>query len=214
MIESRVEGWQPETVALQRVPRMALLDHVGSSHYTPFSFAREVEAFGASRRVPRDVAARIAAHLPLPLVFSHAWMPILEQSPYIPEIYNLLFALDEIASDVFNATHNFDPTYADPEWGLRSGQHTGKDHWIIPLLKYLGFDGKEAPLSKFFPKSVTETIMMAETIFGATWVTRAVYVTQGDETDDELERLIDQGIEPVIADNSGAAPAADEEVPE
>lgn len=169
---------------LVHLPRYGLLDHVGSVHYTPASFARECAARGPSRAVPRSMAANVAKLLKhfaaLPIIFTHSDVPLVNPDAHHDLIQDLCFAPGEA---------QLNPTWWYKGWGLHKGKQAGKDHWAVDLMDVL--DRKE------LPADYGADIVFAEQVFGVSWITSSVYVTRGDETPDNLSAYIEDGIEPV-----------------
>jgi hypothetical protein len=102
--------------ALKNLPRLALLDHVGSKFYTPYEFAQEVFTHGPSRRIPEQVAAQIAQYTPMPIVFTHSDIPLFKDDGHYDE------------------NHDIACSWQNPKWGLYVGMESGADHWVIDRL--------------------------------------------------------------------------------
>jgi hypothetical protein len=105
-------NWLP---SLYNLPEMAILDHVGSNNYTPWSFAQEVFTYGVSRRITPDLARRIGKDFGanIPILFTHSQMPFM--ADYDPSIHY--------------------PTFADEKWGIYLGDKNGSDHPMIPIIR-------------------------------------------------------------------------------
>ncbi len=186
----------PDDSPLTKLPPFAVIDHVGSEFYTPYSFARECVECGPSRRIPANVAKAIAPYTPIPIVFTHSWLPITDAGT----VNDLLAWADPrlIGDDNLH----FSPTYERPSWGIRKGDYYGGDHWIIPVLRRMheASGEQEVHLTKLMPTEIVEQTLTAEQIFGISWLTRVIRVVTGEEDDAELENLLKSGIEPVIAE--------------
>jgi hypothetical protein len=182
---------------LVRVPAMAILDHVGSNHYTPSAFAAETAAFGPSRRIPRDIAKIIASHTPIPIVFTHSWMPVVDGNYLTPLM--VWAGADEATREWYT----YAPTFEGKSWGLYSGDQNGGTHWGRGVLQKLheAGKGKEEFLFKLMPQELAENVLTVEQIFGISWITRCVYIADGTESDAELGDLWNDGIEPVRKDD-------------
>jgi hypothetical protein len=195
----------PEVAALLlELPRAAVLDHVGSQHYTPHQFAEECRQHGPSRRVNPDIAAQIAPFLPLPIIFTHSDMPIIENYPGLDDVLEW--------QGYPAGTYQCEPTFFDPAWGLRvkrdSGTKTqpynGEKHWAVGTLKALHqcYSGKK--LNKgLIPEAPRSAIGLHEATFGVSWLTRATYVVRGDESVEQLDEYRNRGIEPMIPEDIG-----------
>lgn len=181
---------ETEPEALRRLPRISLIDHVGSQHYTPYEFVLEAKAYGVSRRIPQKIGAKIAKHTPIPIVFTHSDMPIVNQA-VVSDLYQ--HAMSQVGS-VFSE-HQFRPTYENPKWGIWAGDFDGEDHWLVPVLHHLS--KAKGHLTTKVSANVAEQMMFAEQALGISWITSVVYITTGQETPSELDELYETGIEPV-----------------
>ena len=188
----------PEQAPLRNLPRMALLDHVGSSHYTPWQFSREVLNFGPSRRIPPQIARIIAKHCPLPIVFTHSWLPMVDFS-FQKALFDWALRGDFRIGD----SHHTSPTHSlhHPNWGLLRESYHGGEHWLIPILHAMSklSNDKVCHLTKIMPSELLENTFLHEQIFGISWITSVVYVTQEGDTDETLHDYFQNGIEPVRA---------------
>lgn len=192
--ELTIEFPRYEDDPLANLPKLALLDHVGSSYYTPFSFFSEVLREGTSRRIPQHVAKQIAPLCPIPILFSHSWLPLMDKT-----IVEDVIEWSNPSRDL-HTTLQYEPTFEQTGWGIYRDKGIGKDHWIIPTLEAMNriADGKsDVHLTKIFPSIIAENTLITEQIFGISWITRAVYITTGDETPEDITRLYEDGIEPV-----------------
>lgn len=181
--------------ALQSLPTVAVLDHVGRD-YTPYSFAMECQARGPNRRITADAARIIATLAPVPVIFTHAWMPLPDEGLAV-QWYDTAIGLNYGNP---NRPARLGPVFDDPNWGVRSIDGRGADHWSIPVLHMLSdmAEGRPKPLSAFLQPPASSTYL-AEQAFGISWFTGSIYVTQGTETPDELQAIRMSGIEPVVA---------------
>lgn len=175
---------------LAHLPAFSLIDHVGSSYYTPWSFYQETEEHGPSRRVPEDFAATIARYTPLPILFTHSWLPVVDKA-----IRKQLCAWGEVP-----AIAHFTPTYLHPDWGIRADSaYQGDEHWIINVLRRMAMDGdnRAVHLSKIMPPELVNDTLISEQAFGISWIVRVLYVAKPTDTPERLEELLGKGIEPV-----------------
>jgi hypothetical protein len=183
-----------ESEPLAKLPPLALIDHVGSEHYTPYSFYRECATHGPSRRIPPRIAKAIAQHTPMPIVFTHSWLPVAD-TKVVPDL--LAWAGIKPETD---ATAYIGATWQREGWGIRSKDtYSGYDHWIIPVLHEMheSSGGKEKHLTKIMPPALAENTLLAEQVYGISWISRVVYIASEDDTDETLEDILNQGIEPV-----------------
>ena len=185
---------------LAKLPAYALLDHIGSEYYTPWSFMLECSQHGPSRRIPQNIANAIAKHCPIPIVFTHTWLPVVDEH-YWADLCQWT------APGVAPALWTTEPTYEVTEWGIRRDDwHGGLDrngliHWIIPTLRQMheAGGGKEKHLSQIMPAELAENTLLSEQIYGISWITRCVYIASENDNDQTLEELMQAGIEPVRA---------------
>ncbi len=176
------------TDVLGRLPAFALLDHIGASFYTPWSFASEVKRLGPSRRVPEAMAATIARHLPMPILFTHSWMPVVD-SGYQDELMKWAGA---VGSWDISMTHDH------PEWGVYAADRNhGEGHWLVPVLTALHRQCEGYKLIGNLPAELAENTLLNEQAFGISWITNVCYIVTGEEDEQTLERLLERGIEPV-----------------
>jgi len=176
----------------ERLPVVAVIDHIGADNYTPWSFAQECRDMGPSRRIPENVAKVIAQHCPMPILFTHSDMPLVDER-----------VLDEVSrwADV-PAGAAFEPAPFAPRWGLNRNDYRGDDHWIIPVLEQLHRSKATANnLIKHLPAPVAENILFAEQLLGISWITRCVYIAPEGESEERLQDIFNSGIEPVRLDN-------------
>lgn len=176
---------------LRNLPSVALLDHVGSAFYTPFSFYKECAAHGPSRRIPEDIAKVIAKHCPLPILFTHDWLPIADKVIVEP-LLQWAGANPEYKV--------YDPTPFDADWGITVREtYNGRDHWAISLMQKMDEvgKGKQRHLSKIMSAELLNDTLIAEQVYGVSWITRCVYIAKDGDTDETLEAMFSLGIEPV-----------------
>lgn len=186
----------PEVEALLlALPRAAVLDHVGSANYNPYQFAEECHEYGPSRRINPDIAAQIAPYLPLPILFTHSDMPMIDS----------YHGLDPLLTwqGYPEGSYQCEPSFFDPAWGIRSKREAdtkdGSEHWIVGTLRAFNercYQGKKLNKSAI-PDALRKTISLHEAIFGVSWLTRATYVISGTESEEQLDEYRKRGIEPV-----------------
>lgn len=175
---------------LQRLPKVALVDHVGRNHYTPWQFAEETIRLGANRRIPAQIAAQIAHFTPIPILFTHQDMPLVDPDSFA-DLYNML--------SFEGATTDTGQTYLNDHWGIYAGDDHGDNHWLVSLLKTL-HEGQGKHLTEVVPPQVAENLLFTEGAFGISWILRVNYVVTEQESKEELAALIQRGIQPVQAD--------------
>lgn len=181
---------------LAKLGSKALIDRVGSSFYTPWQFAKEIEAFGPSRRVTLDEAKQIADAIQanggmLPILFVHGAMPLVEAA------WRDAFA-EWAGSD---PAARFAPTPERPDFGIGKGDYNGRDHWLVQVLASIHVRAnathKKRCSAAFLPGELSRQVMMFDQLFGISFVSDTVYVMKGDEDKSYLKHISRAGIEPV-----------------
>lgn len=165
--------------------RMALLDHVGEM-YSPISFANEIEKQGPSRRVPEAFAADIARHLPLPIIFTHNKVPLVDES-----VQDDMLAM----SQDFSVPYWHGMSYRQRDWGIASGRWGGHSHWLVPIMRAL--DKNKQDLLQTFGAGIAENALFIERPFGISWMTMATYVARPNDSADRLVDIANHGIIPM-----------------
>ena len=117
-------------------------DHVGATHYSAHSFAKETKELGPSRKISRDTAIQynemMAKYGPLPIMFTHKRVPLFRS------IYEQEKALDHVqdtSSEEINwGEKNHNATWLDDKWGqyAEKRQTTGQDHYMVQVLGMIG----------------------------------------------------------------------------
>lgn len=182
---------------LRRLPPLALLDHIGSEFYTPWSFYAECSMHGPSRRIPEHMARTIAAHTPIPIVFTHSALPVAD-----PLAVNDLIAWALDGSVFPRSVLLRSPTYLEPEWGLWRGAYDGGNHWVVTALNKLAALGNHKKhLTEVLPAALAEQTLMCEQVYGISWISRCIYVAAESDTEERLEDIFNKGIEPVKAED-------------
>lgn len=178
---------------LARIPRMALLDHIGSEYYTPDSFAEEVQSRGPNRRITEDIAKAIAGATPIPILFTHSGMPLVD----VDYREDLLKWADDWGHKV--TPRNFEPTPYQEDFGLTIGSYSGNDHWLHAVLgkMHQAGNGKEVPLRKIMGGALLKNTSVVEQTLGISWITSAIYVAPPEADPGKLDELASTGIEPV-----------------
>jgi hypothetical protein len=166
--------------ALQRLPRLALLDHVGSRYYSPWTFAQELQRLGPSRHIPPMIAKGIAKHLPVPIFFTHSAMPFFHDAAHRDA-----FVTEILEDDAANAQTQ--PTWERPRWGLYAQDDHGEGHMLTRVLEHCHTAKDQYDLDHH------------EAVFCASWITGVVYVLQDDE-ETLPSHLSGSGIRAVRAD--------------
>ena len=163
-----------------RCGELSLMDHVGSSFYSPWSFAFEVMKYGPSRRVPPAIAKIVACKLPVPIVFAHSDMPLFE---HLESRDNALTAAKATASSFNWGDVQFKPTWMDDGWGLFvKHKNYGNLHYMSLLLEAMSLSGEvenEAGMVQL--QEIVAEQNCYEQPFGASWVTKVTYCLQDDD---------------------------------
>lgn len=116
-----------------KLGKRGLIDHVGSEHYSPTQFINELVTYGPNRRVRPDVARQLAPYLPVVVVFTHSDIPVFRNTAEIETALDLC----QQAFDLFDPDdQHLGANWKRPAWGCyaASGQQTGSDHFMLPLL--------------------------------------------------------------------------------
>lgn len=171
------------------VPTHGVGDHVGSNNYSAYTFARETQWHGPSRRVPEAVAAAqalyIYEHGPIPVLFTHSRIPVFRSEAEMEEamgwacdLYNTDFAQYRVG----------EASWRRDNWGLwaRKGQNTGDDHYLIPILQVIStmdITWRSRSDMKIWQEArdFFETLRYVEQAFGLSWITRVTYTLPQDE---------------------------------
>lgn len=176
---------------LRNLPPVALLDHIGSQHYTPYSFFDECVKHGPSRRIPPSIAKAVAHHCPIPILFAHSELPCVDRALRGDLI-------DWSEADRERVT--YEPTPFDVDWGITvDATFWGETHWMVRVLQQIDqrSGGKSCHLTKLMQPKLAENVLLSEQLYGVSWITRCVYIAQDGDTDETLENIFKLGIEPV-----------------
>lgn len=180
----------------------ALVDHVGSNHYSPFSFIDELAVQGPSRRIPERLARELVDKTPIPIYFTHSDIPLFKNEAQRDRFIELMLLGDTTKPDDLELT----PTWFRDDWGLyaREDHYNGRDHYMIGVLAMLDRlkerqkweSDQEVAIQRFWEMGEIETrLTYAEQLFAASWITRIAYVAKDDDSSDELNRIANNGIE-------------------
>lgn len=174
-------------------------DHVGTNNYTPWSFAKETNKLGPSRKITKEMAKVFAGifqeYGPFPMLFSHSHIPVFESIEQRNEMIRLAteitpYSLDMLAlADEFPGDRHWEtaaekrwlgPCWEQPTWGQYSqeNQEPGFQHFMVPILiamhdmmKINNADEKHwAKVRKAYSK-----LRLAEQIYGASFMTKITY---------------------------------------
>lgn len=204
--------------ALKRLPKLAILDHVGSRYYTPSEFAHEVDQYCASRRIPEQIAGQLAGHTPIPVFFVHSKMPHIERehadefrqwvqtTAWERQKAHALAVWESAEAPIVPSLleEQLQPSFINPNWGLRSADDNGSAHWIIQALRVTSAEAghKSKDLYKTVPPTLRKALMPLPAIFGASWFTDLVYVVDGTESKERLNEIQGHGVEPVMVEEA------------
>lgn len=191
----------------KRVPPFAIFDHVGSNHYSPFSFAEECMKYGPSRRIPPDIAKmlllgpevkrkgkageaekgrkeqREGGMLPIPIIFTHSKMPVFKSQAQKTEVLELA----ECIIDGYESDKKYHgATWQKEDWGLYAKfKDLGHDHYLPAILSIFHVLDNEWSRVKNSPlwqqaKEVLGKVERVEQVFGASWICQVSYVLPKD----------------------------------
>jgi hypothetical protein len=168
-----------------------LADHVGTRYYTPYSFARECEEHGPSRRVSKDMAKELAEIIfqegPIPMLFTHGLMPVFRHEE--DRVHALTLVEECYQADLnWKAFDYVLPTWMDERWGMYGGCWGGGAHYLVPVLTTLSLmQSKWSEIKdveawqrfrKFFENS--KHVRFVEQPFGMSWLCQISYTLDED----------------------------------
>jgi hypothetical protein len=199
----------------KRLPSYAIFDHVGSKHYTAFSFAEECTQYGPSRRITPDIAKMLlrgpehepGCMLPIPIFFTHSKIPLFANEKQRQEAIDLAQSILD-GYDPAKKWHG--ATWDNPDWGMYSKfPNRGYDHYLIPILGIIDhlennwLKIRNSPLWQD-AKAFFDKLTYTEMVFGASWINQVSYVLpKGDEAVHPLvEQLPDLNILDLSADDT------------
>lgn len=171
------------------VPRIGIVDHVGKTHYSAWSFAREVFEHGVSRRISKKTAVVMAEAIQkygaVPIVFTHDRMPLFYNEQIQSDSIDFAYGCTEIDLDVIERV----PTWLMESWGayLSKGQHSGYNHFLIPVLSVIhALDMKWSLHLHSEPhiaaKEFFKQLDYSERPFGMSWITDVTYTVDKEST--------------------------------
>lgn len=176
---------------MRNFPQQALLARV-DAEIAPYAFYKECQWFGASVEIPITLALEIAPQMPMPVLFTHPSMPLVDKQSRIA-----LQVWDQIPTEMVT----YDATPFEVDWGIvSSSPYSGETHWMVWVLEgmYRRTGERNARhLTEIMPPVLAENILFEEQLFGVSWVTHPIYVAQDGDTDDVLTMIANSGIEPV-----------------
>ena len=166
-----------------RVKRVGVIDHVGSSHYSPREFSLELSMLGASRRTTPEFAMMVSAFIrrvgPVPVLFTHSRMPVFETEMDRDEA---------LAQMMFDARpENLRATWLNPDFGMFTGMDNGGGSYLHNVLRHID-EGYEFPGVSF-----------CEQPFAASWYTRVSYTLPDDGmVNERIQQMYDRGLINII----------------
>lgn len=181
-----------------RTKHIGVGDHVGSEHYSAFSFAKETAYYGPSRKMAPDMA-KIMAHIiyqagPVPILFSHARVPLFKADVNIEVMQQLI---DEAEADYIKLpgtgidwqSKNYEATWLHSDFGMsaRLDHYLGKDHFMVAILQALDMvDRQWSEVSHLKSwqalKSKFNKMIFYEQAIGLSWLTRVSYTLPASDS--------------------------------
>jgi hypothetical protein len=170
--------------------RIGSADHVGTNNYTPWSFAKETNKLGASRKITKEMAKVFAEifqeHGPYPMLFSHSHIPVFESIEQRDEMISLsseslAYSLDmQALADEFPIEERWlGPTWERPSWGQYSfkNQEPGFQHFMVPILIAMHDMKRNHTDEKHWSKvrKAYSKLRFTEQIYGASFMTKVTY---------------------------------------
>ena len=178
----------------RRIERqVGVVDHVGED-YSAYSFARETQAHGPSRRMTPRMARVIGEAIwdggPVPIIFTHSRVPVFANAAerevameYCRRCFN---------TDFDEEYHRTKATWRDPEWGPWAGQYFGEDHMMIPVLHLVDqldnhWRAHRSMENWQEARAFFRSLRYVEQAFGVSWIVRVSYTmpTAGDSVAQE-----------------------------
>lgn len=176
---------------LSFVPDHGLADHIGSCFYTPWEFAEECVARGASRRFTPAMAKKMASQTPFLMFFSHHDIPIPEDRAEADTLLGQACGGQRVAP----GPKTWGATWLEEGFGLKANDYHGGGHAMVDVLEYIS-----AETSKTKGRKVPLQYQYEEAIFGASWITDVVQIV--DENEEVHPALAGAGVEKgVLEDN-------------
>jgi hypothetical protein len=169
-----------------------LIDHVGSNHYTPFSFATELQQMGPSRRLTPALAQYLAPKTPFPIFFTHSDMPFFADMTALEEVWPSFCTEDD--GYVIPCVQNYiGPTWMRWHWTpvLMQGSaydDRGDSHYMTRVLRICDEEAEKAVRLERY-----------ESVFCGSWITTIRYVCRDGE-DRPPPVLEEAGVEPLYID--------------
>jgi hypothetical protein len=168
---------------------VGLVDHVGKSFYTAYSFAEEVNRMGPSRRTTKETALMvrqmIALYGPIPILFTHSRVPVFHDDAHIEEFIALISACFLEEDDVPDwSTVARRPLWLDPDWGLYKkhlDQHNGHNHigrYILEAVDIVegGLSAERAERPEWIAVAeFVRDLVCAEQMFGLSYLHKVTY---------------------------------------
>lgn len=162
-----------------RVKRLGIIDHVGSSYYTPWTFSEETRMLGPSRRTTEDFAFTVAGLIqrfgPIPVLFTHSEMPVFETEVDREDALTALML--EPSRKMLQATWFWG------DFGMYNGMNPGITHYMRHVLRAMN-NGE-----------TFDNVTTIEQPFVASWYTRVTYTLPEDgKVSDKIQQMYDAGL--------------------
>jgi hypothetical protein len=167
----------------KRVKRLGIIDHVGSSYYTPWTFSEETRMLGPSRRTTEEFAFTVAALIqrygPIPVLFTHSEIPVFETAVDREDALTTLM--------MEPSRKMLEPTWLWEDFGMYAGMDPGNTHYMRHILRAM--DSGET----------FDNVMTIEQPFVASWYTRVTYTLPEDgRINDKIQNMYDAGLINII----------------
>ena len=161
-----------------------LIDHVGSNRYSPVSFIKELHEYGASRRVPEELAKEVAGlmgmgFVAIPMFFTHSRIPFLQDGAE----FTIISDAATLAYRASGTSHLWtDASYTHPRWGMRVERWNGVNvsdpalAWYILNLAEAALESEEDSVYAH-ARPLFENCRYHEQLLCATWIRQVTYAT-------------------------------------
>lgn len=162
---------------------VGIIDHVGSKHYSPISFIKELKELGPSRRVSRDMALLVRQLMeagvgPVPIFFSHSQVPLFKS---VRAYHKALMMAQELFSIVPDRKLHTAAAYEREGWGMNRRMWGGISE-VHPAASYylLELDAACRTTDERFTKArdfLRKHVVYAEQLFCCSWISQVSFAT-------------------------------------
>ena len=193
------------TNMLSRTMQIGSADHVGTNNYTPWSFAKETNTLGPSRKITKEMAKVFAGifqnHGPFSMLFSHSQIPVFESIDQRDTMIRLAEESFSYSLDLLGLAQEFPadlrwlgPCWNRPTWGQYSfkNQEPGFQHFMVPVLITLDkMESREGRSEDHWAKVRKEysKLRFTEQIYGASFMTKVTYTLPKEGKEEAADKV-------------------------